>query len=112
MPFGPPHPQPGMIYGPTAPQQQPWILLGFQDTLRSQKAVYGPPGAQFDSVGNVFFVHEGGSKEYVLPYRGYDGRLRDPPQPEDDCCGFWHWVGYRTDYHWQSPHYQAPALYR
>ncbi|KAK3936028.1 hypothetical protein QBC46DRAFT_396114 [Diplogelasinospora grovesii] len=96
--YGPPHPQPGMTY---PPQQQQWVLLGFQNTLSQSRAVYGPPGAQFDGTG-VYYPHEGGSREYVTPYRGYDGRVREPPQPEEDCCGFWHWIGYRTDYYWQS----------
>jgi len=103
-----------MVYGSQAPNgdAQPWILLGFYTAGSQQKAVYGPPGAQFDWIGNVYIEHEGGSKEYVTPYRGWDGKVRQPPQPEDECCGFWHWIGYRTDYHWQSTRFQPPTEYK
>jgi hypothetical protein len=85
------------------PQPAPWILLGFQSSISgAQHAVYGPPGAQFDHAGNIFIAHEGGSKEYITPFRAYNGKFRDPPTPEEDCCGFWHWVGVGTDYHWMT----------
>ena len=51
-------------------------------------AVYGPPGAAFDDRGNVYFDHGDGIKEYVGPYRDYNGNITTPPGPpkDNDCC--------------------------
>ena len=86
----PPLQHPGMFYGPPPPPSQP-VLLGFVKKLSTDRAVYGPPGASFDWLGNVYFDDGHGRKEYVGVYRDNMGRIREPPRQHGDdeieCCG-------------------------
>ncbi|MCJ1254024.1 hypothetical protein MMC24_001838 [Lignoscripta atroalba] len=85
--YGPPRPQQqGMLYGPPPQPQQ--VLLGFQDLGSAQRAIYGPRGATIDWLGNVYFDHGDGVKEYIGPYRDAFGNIRDPPGTEKDDCVF------------------------
>lgn len=91
MPYGPPPPQQlGMFYPSPAPPQQ--ILLGFIDcnSGNSQKAVCGPPGASYDWLGNLYFDRGNGVKEWIGPYRDWNGKIRHPPGSyealKEDCC--------------------------
>lgn len=89
MSYGPQYPQPAMVRAGGPPLPPPWVLLGFREGSQwssQQVAVYGPPGAQFDLFGNIYFVLADGQKQYILPYRGADGTIRTPPDEERFCC--------------------------
>lgn len=94
----PPHPDPATTFGPPPAQQ---VLLGFVTDWDRRVAVYGPPGAQFDRLGNVYFSGRGGRKHYVGMVRGDDGKMRTAEEirqedgkmrtaeeirQEDGCC--------------------------
>lgn len=83
--FPPPAQHPGMLYSsPPQPQQ---VFLGFVTTGYTSKPVYGPPGATFDWLGNVYIERSDGTKEWVGPYRDYYGNTKNPNQrAEEDCC--------------------------
>jgi hypothetical protein len=50
-----------------------------------ETVVYGPMGAQFDFLGNVYWDFGGGRKEYIGAYGDQHGNVREQPG-EDDCC--------------------------
>lgn len=90
--FPPPAQHPGMLYSsPPQPQQ---VFLGFVTTGYTSKPVYGPPGATFDWLGNVYIEHSDGTKEWVGAYRDYNGNTKNPNQrAEEDCC--YQIIGYK-----------------
>jgi len=81
----PPAQHPGMLY--SAPSQPQQVFLGFVTTGHTSKPAYGPPGANFDWLGNVYIERSDGIKEWIGPYRGYYGGTKNPNQMlEEDCC--------------------------
>ncbi|KAF2744015.1 hypothetical protein M011DRAFT_202281 [Sporormia fimetaria CBS 119925] len=87
-----------MSYAPQyAPQQhqqsqagqQQHVLLGYVNSNEGNlsRAVYGPPGAQFDTLGNVYFQRDQYTKEYVGPYKDYKGRITQPPKQRRPLIG-------------------------
>jgi len=63
-------------------------LLGFVAHGRdAQKAVYGPPGASYDRLGNVYFDLGKGRKQWIGSYRDAQGDAKNPPKYWlDSCC--------------------------
>jgi len=92
----PPAQHPGMLY--SAPQQPQQVFLGFVTTAYTSKPVYGPPGANFDSMGNVYIEWSDGSKQWVGPYRNAAGQITQNPNQrmEEDCC--YQMFGYKGSY--------------
>src|ERR1700712_3344360 len=63
----PPYASPRSLPMPPANQVG---LLGFvAHGKTAQKAVYGPPGASFDSIGNVYFGLGQGRKQWIGSYK-------------------------------------------
>jgi hypothetical protein len=63
------------------------VLLGFVAHGKdAQKAIYGPPGASHDSLGNVYFDLDNGRKQWIGSYRDGSGKLKQPPKYWLDAC--------------------------
>lgn len=77
---------PDMLYA--VPPQPQHVFLGSVSDWSRSKPVYGPPGADFDRLGNVYIPHSDGSKEWIGPYRDTWGNITKNPNQrvEEDCC--------------------------
>ena len=42
----------------------------------SSRPVYGPPGAQFDGLGNLYYDRGNHRKEWIAPYRDHKGEVQ------------------------------------
>jgi hypothetical protein len=64
------------------------VLLGFvAHGQNAQRAVYGPPGASYDSLGNVYFDLGKGRKQWIGSYKDASGNVKEPPKYWlDTCC--------------------------
>lgn len=85
----PPRPPNGMFYHTPLTQPQE-IFLGFIHEYSTSRPVYGPPGANFDSRGNLYFQHEDGYKEWIGPWRSREGNITKNlnQRNEEDPCSY------------------------
>lgn len=97
-------PHPAMHYAPhptpAAPPQQ--VFLGFLNKNHTSVPVYGPLGAKFDWIGNVWVELPDGTKDWIGPYHNAFGYpIKNPRQrAEEDCC----WVKFgmfHDDLYWK-----------
>lgn len=98
-----PHQQqhPGMHYAPPPPPPAQ-VFLGFHHRHNASVPMYGPPGAKFDWIGNVFVELPDGTKDWIGPYRnGFGYEMKNPRQrAEEDCC--WTRFGmFHDDLYWK-----------
>ncbi len=100
----PPAHQPAMQYAPpAAPGPPPQVFLGFLHKGNTTVPMYGPPGAKFNWIGNVWVELPDGTKDWIGPwYNAFGYEMKNPRQrAEEDCC--WTNFGlFHDDLYWRK----------
>ncbi|CAF9914554.1 hypothetical protein IMSHALPRED_001941 [Imshaugia aleurites] len=78
---------PTMHYAP--PLAPPQVFLGFLNKGYASVPMYGPPGAKFDWIGNMWVELPDGTKDWIGPWRnGWGYEMKNPRQRAEEDCYF------------------------